>query len=116
VPAVMGVSADAGAAGQPQQPRDPFAANPDAYPEAQFAVDARPAIRAARGGVDVDDRVGQVGVGEITHRRVRLRSFYCLAMAMRRRSSGAMKWSWSSSPKSIWTHLIVPVNRLVRGV
>ena len=39
-------------------------------------------------------------------------SRYCLAMAMRRRSSGSMKWSWSSSPRSIWTQLILPVNRL----
>ena len=37
---------------------------------------------------------------------------YCLAMAMRRRSSGSMKWSWSSAPRSIWTQLILPVNRL----
>jgi integrase len=37
---------------------------------------------------------------------------YCLAMAMRRRSSGSMKWSWSSAPRSIWTHWILPVNRL----
>ena len=38
---------------------------------------------------------------------------YCRAMAIRRRSSGSMKWSWSSSPRSIWTQSILPVNRLV---
>ena len=37
---------------------------------------------------------------------------YCLAMAMRRRSSGSMKWSWSSAPRSIWTQSFLPVNRL----
>jgi hypothetical protein len=30
-------------------------------------------------------------------------SVYCRAMAMRRRSSGSMKWSWLSSPRSICT-------------
>ena len=37
---------------------------------------------------------------------------YCRAMATRRRSSGSMKWSLSSSPTSICTQLILPVNRL----
>jgi hypothetical protein len=40
---------------------------------------------------------------------------YCLAMATRRRSSGSMKWSWSSSPTSSWTQLMRPVNRLLRA-
>ena len=41
---------------------------------------------------------------------------HCLAIAIRRRSSGSMKWSWSSSPRSICTQLILPVNRLVAAV
>ena len=40
---------------------------------------------------------------------------HCLAMAMRRRSSGSMKWSWSSVPRSICTQWILPVKRLDRG-
>ena len=40
------------------------------------------------------------------------RTVYCRAMAMRNRSSGSMKWSWSSSPRSICTQWILPVNRL----
>ena len=35
------------------------------------------------------------------------------AMAIRTRSSGSMKWSWSSSPRSSWTQAILPVKRLV---
>ena len=53
------------------------------------------------------------------HRGTRGRPFsptYCRAMAMRMRSSGSMKWSWSSSPRSICTQLIFPVNRLDCGV
>jgi hypothetical protein len=38
---------------------------------------------------------------------------YCLAIAIRKRSSGSMKWSWSSSPRSICTQWILPVKRLV---
>ena len=34
-------------------------------------------------------------------------------MAMRWRSSGSMRWSWVSSPRLIWTQLILPVNELV---
>ena len=41
---------------------------------------------------------------------------YWRAMAIRSRSSGSMKWSWSSSPASSWTQLILPVNRLVWAV
>ena len=41
---------------------------------------------------------------------------YCCDIAMRRRSSGSMKWSWSSSPRSICTQLILPVNRLSLAV
>ena len=37
---------------------------------------------------------------------------YCRAMAMRRRSSGEMKWSLSSTPTSSWTQWILPVNLL----
>jgi hypothetical protein len=37
---------------------------------------------------------------------------YWRAIATRRRSSGSMKWSWSSEPTSSWTQLILPVNRL----
>jgi hypothetical protein len=37
---------------------------------------------------------------------------YWRAMAMRRRSSGSMKWSWSSVPTSSCTQWILPVNRL----
>jgi hypothetical protein len=49
----------------------------------------------------------------LSGRRVRWRVLaYCLAMAMRRRSSGSMKWSWSSLPRSIWTQWILPLNRL----
>ena len=36
---------------------------------------------------------------------------YCLDMATRSRSSGSMKWSWSSSPRSICTQLISPQSR-----
>ncbi len=43
------------------------------------------------------------------------RSAYCRAIAIRSRSSGSMKWSWSSSPMSSWTQWILPVNRLVAG-
>ena len=46
----------------------------------------------------------------------RLVTGYCLAMAMRSRSSGLMKWSWSSLPRSIWTQWILPVNRLSLAV
>ena len=45
----------------------------------------------------------------------RVRGGYCRAMAIRRRSSGSIRWSWSSSPVSICTQLIFPVNRLVRA-
>jgi len=45
-----------------------------------------------------------------------MRNVYCLAMVMRIRSSGSMRWSWSSSPRSICTQLIFPVNRLVRAL
>ena len=41
---------------------------------------------------------------------------HCLAIAIRRRSSGSMKWSWLSSPRSICTQLILPVNRLLLAV
>ena len=41
---------------------------------------------------------------------------YWRAMATRSRSSGSMKWSWSSSPTSSWTQWIFPVNRLVWAV
>ena len=47
--------------------------------------------------------------------RAAQRGAYCRAMATRRRSSGSMKWSWSSSPTSICTQWILPVKRLVRG-
>ena len=40
---------------------------------------------------------------------------YCLAMATRRRSSGLMRWSWSSTSKSIWTHRTRPLKRLSFG-
>ena len=40
-----------------------------------------------------------------------------VAMATRNRSSGVIRWSWSSSPASSCTQLILPVNALVgRGV
>ena len=35
---------------------------------------------------------------------------YCLAIAMLMRSSGLIRWSCPSSPMSICTHLISPVN------
>ena len=35
---------------------------------------------------------------------------YCLAIAMFSRSSGVMRWSWLSSPISIWTQSISPEN------
>ena len=38
---------------------------------------------------------------------------YCLAVAIRSRSSGSMKWSLSSMPKSICTQLILPLNLLL---
>ena len=41
---------------------------------------------------------------------------HCRAMAIRTRSSGSMKWSWSSSPRSSWTQAILPVKRLVWAV
>ena len=44
------------------------------------------------------------------------RRTYWRAIAMRRRSSGSMKWSWSSVPRSICTQAILPVNRLPAGV
>jgi hypothetical protein len=37
---------------------------------------------------------------------------YCRAIATRSRSSGSMKWSLSSVPRSICTQLILPVKRL----
>ena len=40
---------------------------------------------------------------------------YCLAMAMRRRSSGLMRWSWSSTSRSIWTQRTRPLKRLSLG-
>ena len=43
------------------------------------------------------------------------RRTYWRAMATRRRSSGSMKWSWSSSPRSICTQWILPVKRLRLG-
>jgi hypothetical protein len=41
---------------------------------------------------------------------------YCLAMAIRSRSSGSMKWSWSSLPTSSCTQRTLPLNRLVPAV
>ena len=41
---------------------------------------------------------------------------YWRAIATRMRSSGLMKWSLSSSPRSIWTHAILPVKWLLAGV
>ena len=35
---------------------------------------------------------------------------YWRVMATRRRCSGVMRWSWSSSPMSSWTQWIRPVN------
>ena len=42
----------------------------------------------------------------------RLRNAYCRAMAMCQSSSGLMRWSWSfaSSPRSILTHSMRPLN------
>ena len=37
---------------------------------------------------------------------------YWRAMVMRKRSSGSMKWSWSSVPTSSCTQWMRPVNRL----
>jgi hypothetical protein len=51
-----------------------------------------------------------------TNRASRTGRTYCRAMAIRRRSSGSMKWSWSSAPRSIWTQWILPVKRLLRVV
>jgi integrase len=50
------------------------------------------------------------------NRAGRTRRTYWRAMAIRRRSSGSMKWSWSSAPRSIWTQWIFPVKRLLRVV
>jgi hypothetical protein len=38
---------------------------------------------------------------------------YCLAIARFSRSSGLMKWSWVSLPRSICTQLTFPLNTLV---
>ena len=65
----VGVAADPGPAGQPHQPGDPLAADPDAHPEAQLGVHPRRPVGAARGRVDVDDGVGQVGVVDLAWRR-----------------------------------------------
>ena len=41
---------------------------------------------------------------------------YCREMATLATSAGSMRWSWSSSPRSIWTTSIWPLNRLGAGV
>jgi len=39
-------------------------------------------------------------------------SFYCLVIAIRIRSSDEISWFWSSSPRSICTQWILPLNLL----
>ena len=40
------------------------------------------------------------------------RDSYCREIATLIRSSGSTMWSWLSSPMSIWTRLILPLNLL----
>lgn len=44
------------------------------------------------------------------------RCAYCLAMAMQMTSFGSIRWSWLSSPRSICTRSIFPLNMLVPSV
>ena len=55
-----------------------------------------------------DDR----GDRDETVARVRLLRRYCRAIATLKRSSGEIRWSWSSSPRSICTQLTLPLNAL----
>ena len=41
---------------------------------------------------------------------------YCREMATLATSAGSMRWVWSSSPTSIWTTSMRPLNRLDPGV
>ncbi len=64
---------------------------------------------------DPDDVTGDPATA-VAGERGRDRPAHCRAMAMRRRSSGSMKWSLSSAPRSTWIQWILPVNRLVAAV
>ncbi|MDP9821157.1 hypothetical protein J2S59_000966 [Nocardioides massiliensis] len=57
--------ADSAAPGDPQQPGDPLAADPNAQSEPELGVHPRRPVGVAGFAVDVDDRVRQIGVGEI---------------------------------------------------
>ena len=67
VPSLVPV-ADPAQAGDPQQPGDPFPADPDPHPEPQLGMDPGGSVGTARHGVDVDDGVRQISVLEITCR------------------------------------------------
>jgi hypothetical protein len=67
--ATLGPVADAADASDPHQPAHPLAADPHTLPEPQLGVHPRRPIRAPRHGVDVDDGVGQVRIGDIPRRR-----------------------------------------------
>ena len=94
--------------------------------EVATAIDeAERAIRAAEPTARVDlprarhlpqrPPAGRATGGTAGAGALRLHLPHCRAIAMRSRSSGSMKWSWSSSPTSICTQWILPVNRLVAG-
>ena len=106
---------------KPRRMANPEASTPNTPDGAVAVGEATPLRRAAsheqhRCDRDRGDDDGDDETNDDVHDRASRCFFYCRAMAMRKRSSGSMKWSWSSSPRSICTQWILPVKRLVCAV
>lgn len=52
-------------------------------------------------------------LGQVRLLLTRMLGGYWMAVATRRRSSGVIRWSWSSSPASSCTHFTLPLNWLL---